>query len=90
VTRRSPRAKRPRCKLCKGNRKVVQERRHGLFGLIDRKVVVCPECGGTGLPKPEPGAGFSRRQREMRAALGLDPNMTRAEVQAQQQAEESA
>jgi len=52
---RSPKAKRPRCKQCRGYG-VVREIRHSIIGRTAR-VVTCPRCGGK---KVEPrGAGLS-------------------------------
>lgn len=50
MTRHSPRAKRPRCKFCKGTGKAVQVRKVGLVGSTIREVVPCPKCHGSGLP----------------------------------------
>jgi len=39
----------------------VQERRHRIFGVIERKVITCPECGGTGEPKLKSPAAKEER-----------------------------
>lgn len=51
MTRHSPRAKRPVCKLCRGKKQVVRTRKFGMLGFTDRETITCPECGGTGKPK---------------------------------------